>query len=42
MTSAILLPLKDLTDCSPKTQRTASEIFDLPQPFGPTIPVIPG
>lgn len=26
--------------CSPITQRMASTIFDLPQPFGPTIPVI--
>ena len=26
--------------CSPITQRIASTIFDLPQPFGPTIPVI--
>src|SRR6185503_11451995 len=28
--------------CSPRTQRTASETFDLPQPFGPTIAVTPG
>ena len=27
--------------CSPSTQRMASTTFDLPQPFGPTIPVIP-
>ena len=27
-------------DCSPKTQRIASDIFDFPLPFGPTIPVI--
>lgn len=26
--------------CSPITQRIASTIFDLPQPFGPTMPVI--
>lgn len=26
--------------CSPITQRMASTMFDLPQPFGPTIPVI--
>lgn len=27
--------------CSPRTQRKASTIFDLPQPFGPTMDVIP-
>lgn len=27
--------------CSPRTQRKASTIFDLPHPFGPTIDVIP-
>src|SRR4051794_29577905 len=26
--------------CSPITQRMASTIFDFPQPFGPTMPVI--
>ena len=30
-----------LYDCSPKTHRTASKIFDFPLPFGPTIDVIP-
>ena len=28
-------------DCSPKTQRIASEIFDFPHPLGPTIAVTP-
>ena len=41
ITSVIFSPRIDLTDCSPKTQRIASAILDLPQPFGPTIPVIP-
>src|SRR6202451_2614148 len=27
--------------CSPSTQETASTTFDLPQPFGPTMHVIP-
>lgn len=27
--------------CSPRTQRSASTIFDLPHPFGPTMDVIP-
>jgi len=26
--------------CSPSTHRMASTMFDLPQPFGPTTPVI--
>src|SRR5438445_3942893 len=42
MTSAISPPRKALADCSPRTQRMASETFDLPQPFGPTIAVTPG
>jgi hypothetical protein len=29
-------------EVSPMTQRSASTRFDLPQPFGPTMPVIPG
>src|SRR5258708_4397770 len=41
MTSSILPPRRDLADCSPKTQAMASEIFDLPQPFGPTIAARP-
>ena len=35
------VPRKDLTDCSPKTHRTASTTLLLPEPFGPTIQVIP-
>src|SRR3954471_7430453 len=42
MTSAISPPRKALADCSPSTQRMASEIFDLPQPFGPTMAETPG
>src|ERR1700709_147123 len=42
ITSAISPPRRALADCSPRTQRMASETFDLPQPFGPTIAVTPG
>ena len=42
MTSAISPPRSALADCSPKTQRMASETLDLPQPFGPTMAVTPG
>ena len=31
-----------LNEVSPMTQRMASTRFDLPQPFGPTMPVKPG
>ena len=41
MTSSMLLPRRFLADCSPITQRMASTTFDFPQPFGPTIAVIP-
>src|SRR5438034_7940519 len=41
MTSSILPPRSKRGDCSPRTQRTASEMLDLPQPFGPTIAVTP-
>src|SRR5437762_3633262 len=41
MTSAISPPRSDLADCSPKTQRTASQTLDFPQPFGPTMAVTP-
>ena len=34
------LPRKDFIDCSPKTKRIDSTIFDLPEPFGPTTQVI--
>src|SRR5262249_811411 len=42
ITSAISSPRSALADCSPKTQRTASETLDLPQPLGPTMAVTPG
>ena len=41
MTSSILAPRMARARCSPSTQRTASETFDFPQPFGPTIIVAP-
>jgi hypothetical protein len=41
MTSSILPPRSSRADCSPSTQRTESDTFDLPQPFGPTIAVTP-
>src|SRR5215510_2591043 len=41
MTSLISPPRRLLALCSPRTQRTASTIFDLPDPFGPTIAVTP-
>ena len=31
-----------LAEVSPMIQRSASTKFDLPQPFGPTMPVMPG
>src|SRR5579872_4352271 len=34
------LPRRDLMDCSPRTKRKASAVFDFPEPFGPTMPVI--
>src|SRR3569623_2729725 len=40
MTSSMARPRRCLADCSPMTQRMASTMFDLPQPFGPTMPVI--
>src|SRR5690348_2787288 len=42
MTSSISPPRIRLAEVSPITQRSASTRFDLPQPFGPTIPVMPG
>src|SRR4030095_4750666 len=42
ITSAISPPRSALADCSPSTQRIASETFDLPQPLGPTMAVTPG
>src|SRR5688572_26574953 len=41
ITSSILPPRRRRADCSPSTQRTASETFDLPQPLGPTMAVTP-
>ncbi len=41
ITSSIFPPRNRRGDCSPNTQRTASEMFDFPQPFGPTIAVTP-
>ena len=41
MTSSILAPRREREDCSPSTQRMASDILDLPEPFGPTIAVMP-
>ncbi len=41
MTSSILMPRRDLADCSPRTQVMASEMLDLPQPFGPTMAAMP-
>src|SRR3954451_13669865 len=42
MTSSILPPRSDLAPCSPITQARASTTFDLPDPFGPTMQVMPG
>src|ERR671919_1997694 len=42
MTSSILPPRSDLAPCSPITQARASTTFDLPEPLGPTMQVIPG
>ena len=40
MTSSILPPRRARVDCSPITQRMASEILDLPDPLGPTMAVM--
>src|SRR5438876_6556694 len=42
ITSAISPPRSALADCSPKTQRIASETLDLPHPLGPTMAATPG
>src|SRR5208283_3969245 len=42
MTSSISPPRRLRAEFSPIAQRSASTTFDLPQPFGPTIPVRPG
>ena len=41
MTSSIFEPRMFLVDISPRTQRTASVIFDFPLPLGPTTTVMP-
>src|SRR5207302_8239582 len=41
MQSAMRSARRDLWLCSPSTQEMASTTFDLPQPFGPTIHVVP-
>src|SRR2546426_9892986 len=41
ITSSIFPPRSRRGDCSPSTQRTASEMLDLPHPLGPTIAVTP-
>ena len=41
ITSCMLPPRRLLADCSPNTQLIASLIFDFPQPFGPTMAVMP-
>ncbi len=41
ITSSMRAPRRVLADCSPSTQVMASEIFDLPQPFGPMMPATP-
>src|SRR6478672_10611315 len=40
MTSSIASPRRDLADCSPSTHLKPSTTLDLPQPLGPTTPVI--
>src|SRR5258708_40289810 len=42
ITSAISPPRSALADCSPSTQRIASDTLDLPHPLGPTMAVTPG
>src|SRR3954447_5892911 len=42
ITSCIVWPRIASGDCSPSAHRTASVMFDLPDPFGPTITLTPG
>src|ERR1700690_1999063 len=42
MTSCIDCPRTATGDCSPSAHSTASVTFDLPEPFGPTITLVPG
>ena len=39
MTSSIFPPRRARVDCSPMTQRMASEMLDFPLPLGPTMAV---
>ena len=39
--SSVFLPRKRPYDCSPNTHRSESAMFDLPEPFGPTMAVTP-
>ncbi len=41
-TSSILPPRRLLAPCSPITQASASTTLDFPEPFGPTMHVMPG
>src|ERR1700761_8675637 len=41
ITSSIFVPRRVRADCSPRTQLTASRMFDLPQPLGPTTAAMP-
>ncbi len=41
MQSAMRSARRDLWLCSPNTQLMASTTLDLPQPFGPTMQVVP-
>src|SRR5271166_1584605 len=41
MTSCMLTPRRERADYSPSTHEMASEMFDLPQPFGPTMAATP-
>ena len=40
MTSSIVVPRRLRADCSPRTHWTASQMLDLPEPFGPTMAVM--
>ena len=41
-TSTSFEHLRAVGFCSPRTQRIASETFDFPHPFGPTMAISPG
>jgi hypothetical protein len=41
ITSSMRVPRRLLALCSPKTQLIASLMLDFPQPFGPTMAVMP-